>query len=391
MNAIKESLKRIGWINEINAALKARATRSAYASLVAHYSGKPAAHPPLPISNLKATQPRIFFAGTDEQQDRSGIIQALQGLGEVRLFTRADGSYGQNDPRPEMIRRRENAERLWALFSENAQSGWIPDVLIIQTWATLIDPLVFDRIRERYHVLVINMGMDDRHQFRGRRLGSSWGGTLGLIGHIDLALTAAPECVDWYQKEGCPALYFPEASDPQIFYPMPELPKVHDVSFVGGCYGIRRDIVLALRRAGIPVMAYGSGWDMGRLATEAVPALFAQSRVILGVGTIGHCRNFYALKMRDFDAPMSGSLYVTHDNPDLHSLFRIGREIVTFSTIDECVKMIRHYLSNEGEREQIAAAGRARALADHTWSDRFSKLFRQLGFALQRASLGNAE
>jgi len=327
---------------------------------------------------MSGFRPNIFFVGTDEQQDRSGTLQALERLGALRFYTRADGSYGQNDPRSEAVRRQANADRLRQLAAQAAEQGCPPDILITQTWATLIDPAVFDSLRAEYGTLIVNIAMDDRHQYHGRRLGRSWGGTFGLIGHIDLALTAAPECVAWYQKEGCPALYFPEASDPDIFQPMPSLRKIHDVGFVGARYGIREKIVTTLRRAGIRVSAFGSGWEGGRIDTEDVPKLFAQSKIVLGVGTIGHCGSFYALKMRDFDGPMSGSLYLTHDNPDLATLFERDREMVTYHSISDCVDKVRHYLREDTLRESIAGAGRARALRDHTWSQRFGSLFDQL-------------
>ena len=72
---------------------------------------------------------------------------------------------------------------------------------------------------------------------------------------------------------------------------------------------------------------------------------------MLGVGTIGHCRDFYALKLRDFDAPMAGSLYLTHDNPDLRSLFEVGRELATYRDATDCVEKVRHYLARDAERE----------------------------------------
>ena len=382
-NQIKQLLRRVAWLSRMNATLKAFLTQRQYHRMVAHYEAFAApARSQKPASMHLRKGPdglNIFFLGTDEDQDRSGMLQALEGLGLVRYFTRADGSYGQNDPRPEPIRREANAARLWKLVSDEAATGHPPDILIAQTWATLIDPTVFSRIRTQYGTLIVNIGMDDRHQFRGHRLGNSWSGTLGLIGHIDLALTAAPECVEWYQKEGCPALYFPEASDPAIFHPMPDLPKIHDVSFVGACYGIRKDIVNALRKAGIKVSAFGNGWDGGRISTADVPKLFAQSKVVLGVGTIGHCRDFYALKMRDFDAPMSGSFYLTHDNPDLASLFERDREFATYRTADECVEIARHYLREDAIRETIAAAGCRRAVREHTWTRRFTELFSQFG------------
>jgi spore maturation protein CgeB len=264
---------------------------------------------------------------------------------------------------------------LWALFAELAQQGWCADVLLMQTWGCLIDPSVLSRIRDTYGSLICNVAMDDRHQYWGKKVYGAWDGTYPLIPHLDLALTAAPEAVTWYHKEGCAALYFPEASDASMFHPLPELEKTHDVSFVGSRYGIREQLVLALRRAGIQVAAYGSGWEGGRIATEEVPRLFAQSRIVLGASTIGHCSDFVGLKLRDFDAPISGSCYLTQHNDDLADLYTLGSEIVTYHSIDECVAMARQLLLNEVERESIAAAGRARALREHTWDKRFNMLF----------------
>jgi len=331
------------------------------------------------VRNAEVDRPlRIFFLGTDEQQDRSGTLQALASVSELTYFTRADGSYGQNDPAPPLLRKRANTERLWALVKEQSEQGKPPDILIAQTWACLIEPEIFSRIRRAYGTFVVNVSMDDRHQYWGEKIDGGWSGTFPLIPHIDLALTAAPECVDWYMKEGCPALFFPEASDPAIFHPMPQLPKIHDVCFVGGRYGIREQIVKALRNAGISVAAFGSGWENGRIGTEAVPRLFAQSKIILGVGTVGHCTDFYALKMRDFDAPMSGSCYLTHDNPDLNLVYDVGQEIMTYTDIQDCVGKVRYLLEHDREREEMASRGCLRASADHTWTKRFDALLSAL-------------
>lgn len=380
----KSRIKKVGWLYGLNARYKSAAVKWEYRSTVARYAGMP---PSLSFQALlrKRLAPgkfaavtgrplRIFFLGTDEQQDRSGTLQALARISELTYFTRTDGSYGQNDPLPPLLRKQANTERLQALIETLAEQGRPPDVLIAQTWACAIEAKIFSRIRQAYGTVIINIAMDDRHQYWGRKSMGEWGGTFPLIPNIDLALTAAPECVDWYQKEGCPALFFPEASDPQIFRSMPELPKIHDVCFVGGRYGIRQQIVEALRSAGIRVAVFGSGWEDGRIDTESVPALFAQSRIILGVGTIGHCSDFYALKMRDFDAPMSGSFYLTHDNPDLGLVYDLGHEMVTYRDVDDCVRKVRYYLEHEEEREAIARRGHERAVRDHTWDSRFAGL-----------------
>lgn len=386
--SLKSKLKEFGWLYGLNARYKSAAVKREYMATVARYARLPE---PRSFQELLRERSvgkvlragigrplRIFFLGTDEQQDRSGTLQALARISDLTYFTRADGSYGQNDPLPPLLRKRAITERLWTLVKDQADQGIPPDILIAQTWACLIEPEIFSRIRQEYGTFIINISMDDRHQYWGEKIAGEWGGTFSLISHIDLALTAAPECADWYMKEGCPALFFPEASDPEIFHPMPELPKIHDICFVGGRYGIREQIVVALQNAGIRVSAFGSGWEGGRIDTESVPKLFAQSKIILGVGTIGHCSDFYALKMRDFDAPMSGSMYLTHNNPDLSTLFAVGKEIATYHSIEDCVEKTRYYLEHDAEREAIAHAGRQRAATEHTWDYRFNTLLNAL-------------
>jgi len=397
LQALKNRLKRFTVFQAINAWLKSVQVRRRYERTVKMYSSmrtrsdsgqclSEQARPRLTV--VDSRPPRVFFLGTDELQDRGGILQALARSGPLEYFTRSDGSYGQNWPGSACERRKTNSERLTKVFAELHGKGETPDILIAQTWAGYVDPRMLGKIRDEYGTLIVNIAMDDRHQYWGQNVNGEWWGTRGLIPYLDLALTAAPECVDWYRKEGCPALFFPEASDPKIFHPMPELPKIHDVSFVGARYGIREKIVEAIRRAGMRVTAYGADWDGGRLDTKDVPRLFAQSKIVLGVGTVGHSENFYALKMRDFDGPMSGSFYLTHDNPDLYSLYAMGKEIDTYRSIQDCVEKVKAYLADDERRERIAAAGRERASLDHTWDRRFADLLSVLkGTAVVRNGL----
>lgn len=367
MKKLKTRLKKISWIYAINAWIKVRREKKVFSKTLQHYKNMPAKE----IRKVSFKKPatgkiNFFYLGTDELQDRSGILQAVEHFGNLSYFTKADNSYGQYTHGTIEERQKKNADRLLEIVEKLHSNGSTPQILIAQTFDSYIDAKVFSKLRDTYGTIIINIGMDDRHQY--------WAGTYGLIPHIDMALTAAPECVEWYLKEGCPTIFFPEASDSTIFHPMPELPKTHDVSFVGAKYGIREKIVTALRRNGIQVTTYGGGWGSGFLAVEEVPKLFAQSKIILGVGTIGYSEDFYALKMRDFDGPMSGSCYITHDNPDLRSLFEIGKEMMTYKTVQDCVEKISALLKNDKERERIAYAGYLRAKQNHTWVQRFESL-----------------
>lgn len=324
-------------------------------------------------------RPRILFVGTDHRQDSSGLLQALARIGEVTPFRQPDGTYGQATPDGHLSfdNAIPNGRRILELAATAASVGLSYDVLIGQMWDGYIDGDALSQLRQQFPTLVVNIGLDDRHAFAVRKLGRLIG-TRGLIPHIDLAATASPESVGWYLKEGCPAVFFPEASDPNLFRPQPDVAKCFDVAFVGACYGIRQRIVERLLAAGIRVEARGAGWPAGRIPTNDVPRLFAQARIVLGVATIGHSESLYGLKLRDFDGPMSGTCYVTHDNPDLARLFDVGEEIAVYRDDDDCVRVVRDLLRDDARREGIAQRGRDRAVREHTWIHRFGDLFQVL-------------
>jgi spore maturation protein CgeB len=224
---------------------------------------------------------------------------------------------------------------------------------------------------------VINISMDDRLpelwiERRGVRLGA-----LGLANATDLVLTTSPETRSWYGAEGVPAAYFPLASDPALFSPSGEYR--YEVLFVGSRYGYRERLVRTLERAGIPITVYGPGWPNGSLNGTEVAHAFSSSRIVLGVGTVAHTSHTYTLKLRDFDGPMSGALYVTHRNPDLLALYREDEEIVCYEDASDCARKLKHYLSDETNRVRIARAGLRRARAEFTWETRFASLFRRIG------------
>ena len=393
---LKDRLRKITPLYAMNAYLKAIQTKRRYARLKKYYDDLSVEtgivyqkdktsiqrnvflqksglfHKPFIKGNL-----RIIYVGTDEAQDYCGIIQGLQKHGEIIPFEQKPGIYGQmvsSDENEDIAK--FNGRRLISIVQDALKTGPV-HVVIGQMWGFTMAHSSLQDVRNM-GIPVVNISMDDRHSFRLKKVNGAWMGTSGLIGAIDLACTAAKECCLWYQIEGCPAIYLPEASDPDLFNHN-NVPKEYDVCFVGANYGIRANIVRTLEKRGIKVQCYGNGWSSGRIDTRDLPLIFAKARIILGIGTIGHCKDFYVLKMRDFDGPMSGSLYLTHNNPDLYELYEIGEEIETFRNSEECCEKIEYYLSNPLKAEVVAKAGRERAINDHTWEKRFNKILSTIG------------
>jgi spore maturation protein CgeB len=111
--------------------------------------------------------------------------------------------------------------------------------------------------------------------------------------------------------------------------------------------------------------------------------MFSQSRMSLGFATAGEShladKRLTHLRLREFEAPMSGALYLTEDQPELAEYFEPGTELLTYTNQDDLLDKARYYLSHQEQSERIRHAGVNRARADHTWQHRFRELFAALG------------
>ncbi|PLT31790.1 hypothetical protein CUU66_01105 [Peribacillus deserti] len=83
----------------------------------------------------------------------------------------------------------------------------------------------------------------------------------------------------------------------------------------------------------------------------------------------------YTLKLRDFDATMSGGLYITHRNPDLANLFKEGYEAEYYLTVEEAAKKIKYYLENPAKTEEIGINAYNKAREKYTWESRLKVVF----------------
>jgi spore maturation protein CgeB len=119
------------------------------------------------------------------------------------------------------------------------------------------------------------------------------------------------------------------------------------------------------------------------LSDDEMVAMYSRAKVSLGFSSVGATHEgperIVQVRLRDFEAPMSGAFYLVEDVPELAQFFEIGSEIACYSGPDDLVEKCRYYLANESERERIRVAGHARALRDHTWQRRLRDVFRTVG------------
>ncbi len=171
--------------------------------------------------------------------------------------------------------------------------------------------------------------------------------------------------------------------------------------------------------------AWGTGWQAGRLSQDEMVGVFSASRIVLNLsnasvlntgpfgrakvrvraslesrmgrwlnrkpdGSLRKVRSSYheQIKGRNFEVPGCGAFLLTGEADNLGDYYEEGREVVTFSDVDDMIDKIRYYLRHEEERETVAEAGFRRTLSEHTDFHRFSDIFRQMGMNASVASIG---
>ncbi len=83
-----------------------------------------------------------------------------------------------------------------------------------------------------------------------------------------------------------------------------------------------------------------------------------------------HYGEVWGVNARTFEAAGIGAFQLVDWRPGLRQLFEDGKEIVSFSDIEDLKHKIDYYLIHEEERYIIARAGKVRAHRDHTYSKR---------------------
>jgi len=260
---LKQTLKRNPFLWNVNACFKAMLTTRASMRIARSYADQARARGlvyseavalehlrrkltqrGIRVSAVPRGQLRIFWAGLNWNQDNSGFLAALRTFGDVTCLHNAQGSYGWCFASADRVVSNYDADVVGSndacLIEQIKKACSIGKIQIFmgQMWARVVSVQALEQIR-KMGIITVNVSMDDRlpehwGSYKGIRLGS-----VGLAGGLDLVLTSSPDCCVRYALEGCPAVFWPMASDPDRFKPFPEDQKRYDVSFIGGKYGQR--------------------------------------------------------------------------------------------------------------------------------------------------------
>jgi hypothetical protein len=310
--------------------------------------------------------------------------------------------------------KREYAKRPFDLFFGYLMDG-------------MIEPAVIDEVRGA-GVPTCNFSCNNVHQLDL---------VAGLSPHFDFNLHSERDVGDKFRRIGATPLWWPMASNPQFAHPVDVQRRV-GASFVGGNYGLRADYALHLLDNGVDLHLHGPGWTLSgsvarakrrlrrdltmgaalfapSLATQAtftaeaaridvsrrlaaahprnvhqpvpdeeVIRLYSSSRVSLGFLEVFDHHDpsrpvLQHLHLREFEAPMSGALYLTNYSDELAEMFEPDKEVLVWRNRHELLEKARFYGEHPEAGDSIRKAGRERALACHTYERRFQQLFSEIG------------
>lgn len=209
---------------------------------------------------------------------------------------------------------------------------------------------------------------------------------------FDLLLTAFPHYAKRYDAQGLPIRYLPLAFDPRRLMGAPEYRDL-PVTFVGGL-GVQGHWKAGQHAISTVAERFpGDFMWWGYVGPDGVtPALdvtyrgeawgvdyfdkLARSRATLNRHGEVHERN--ACNMRLFEATGMGALLLTEDAPNIRTLFDPWSEVITYANPSDLEQHVRWALSRPERVAEIALAGQARCLKEHTYLHRVQQLLEWL-------------
>ncbi len=313
-------------------------------------------------------------------------------------------------------------ERLLSAFRAASRQARV-DLFYGYFYSSVAYPETIELIRQS-GVPTVNFSCNNVHQFDLVR---------DIAPRFDICVVPERAALADFKAVGANPVRIQLAANPRVYRPYPE-PRMYDVTFVGQRYADRAEFLDYLARNGVDVRAWGAGWQthkrvdlaqaraalaliederldgIRRLvrqrlsrgpASDAADSVdtsfyggprllqrdlvknFSQSRLSLGFATAGEShlseKRLTHLRLREFEAPMSGALYLTEDQPELAEYFEPGKEVLTYADRQDLLDKARYYLGHQEESERIRRAGFLRARHNHTWQHRFRELFGVLG------------
>ena len=261
----------------------------------------------------------------------------------------------------------------WQMAVLQAQVEWFkPDVLYVQNlnWPT---HRFLQWTRSKVHLIV---GQHATLISRAR-----------FLNGYDLILSFPPNIVAHFRHQNIPCEYFRVGFESSILQRLSRNPTPWSVVHMGGYGPIHneRNALLEAVARQVPVDFWG--YVVENLAPDSpirhryhgeawgldMYQIRHNSRIVL-TGHISSVAGQFVGNMTLYEATGVGACLVTDMKDNLSQLFEPDREVVAYTSAEDCVEKVCYLLEHEDERAAIAKAGQERTLREHTYYHRMQEL-----------------
>ena len=181
--------------------------------------------------------------------------------------------------------------------------------------------------------------------------------------------------VKTYRKKGYENLFCLPYAGPTISTKHKN--RMNDVVFIGSYSPTREKLFEEMKSFNLKIWGDDkwaksklSGNYMGKwLNQDGVKDVLTNSKIV-----INHHQN-RVLNMRVYEATAAGAMLITDNAPDLHLMFKVGREVILYNNQKDLYKKIKYYLKNDDLRAKIAQSGYLRTKNDHNYTNRIKLMF----------------
>lgn len=191
---------------------------------------------------------------------------------------------------------------------------------------------------------------------------------IGNIAEIDTYKSWGVKHVEWLPMGLYPQIYDHSLSYNDIIN---ETDRNIDIfMLIDKTQPLRKDRLEKMDRAFPNAHFYGNGWRRGYLPAKSEIEFLRHTKIgpnfHLSTGPINY-RTFYL--------PANGVMQICDNKSHLGLIYELGKEVVGFETVEECIDLCNYYLHHDDERRKIAADGWKRTITDYNQVSVFTNFF----------------
>lgn len=189
--------------------------------------------------------------------------------------------------------------------------------------------------------------------------------------NYDLIAVASPSYTEELKVAGINAIYVPQFTNPERFYPAPDEALKTDILFVGSNWHDRTSLRYAIE-SGFDVAVYGYNWggvvpeEMYKapyIANDELNRYYSSAKIVLNDHR-PDMKAFGFVNNRIYDATAAGAMVISDYMPEIAEAY--GDSVPMYKNKEELAELLRYYLTHDEERLKKAHQAREITLKEFT-------------------------